>query len=125
MTISNTCFTDNEFIGSGVVVMEGTLDYFFSSDVTGTIDPTLECSYASIGFESCVEYDRDTCSASDPEIPTDTNIVSPAAGPVSVTVLAGPVAAAAPTNNGTTSSGVSIHTGLSLFVFLMSVIVVL
>lgn len=117
MTFSNVCFSDNEFIGSGVVVVEGSSEDFFSSGVTGTIDPTLDCAYASIGFDSCVEYDSDSCSASNPSEP---NVAAPSAAPVPV-----PVAAAAPTIEGKTSSGFSSDMGFPLFVLLLSVIVAL
>ena len=66
MILSDVCFTDNDFIGSGVVVVEGSIDDLTSSNVFGTVDPALKCPYASIGLVSCVDYDSDTCSASNP-----------------------------------------------------------
>ena len=63
MTFSNNCFTDNKFIGRGVVIVEGSSEDFVSSGVTGTIDPSLACSYASIGYNTCANYDTNWCSA--------------------------------------------------------------
>ena len=70
MILSDVCFTDNDFIGSGVIVVEGSIDDLTSSNVFGTVDPALKCPYASIGLVSCVDYDRDTCSASNSFYPT-------------------------------------------------------
>lgn len=64
MTFSDVCFTNNEFLGSGVVIAEGSIDDLTSSNVFGTVDPALNCPYASIGFATCVDYDSFTCSAS-------------------------------------------------------------
>ena len=116
MTFSNVCFTDNEFVGSGVVVVEGSIDDFTSSNVTGTVDLTLDCPYASIGFTSCVDYDSDTCSASNPSDSTDT--------PVPVPVVMAPVSDAAPTI-GEKSGCIPSQIKVSLVLLTMSVVLAL
>lgn len=120
VSISDVCFIDNEFTGSGVVIVEGSMDDLISSNVTGDIDPNLECSYASIGFSSCVDYDSDTCSASNPAGPSVPNVV-----PVSSPSAPSPMAAAAPTIDDSTSGCFSIHTKVSLVLLLVSVFVAL
>ena len=64
VTISDTCFTNNLFSGKGVVVVEGSTADFTASNVFGTIDEKLSCSFASISGESCVDYDSTSCTAS-------------------------------------------------------------
>lgn len=118
MTFSNVCFTDNEFIGSGVVVIEGTIDDFTSANVTGTFDPNLECQFASIGFASCVDYDSDTCSASDPSDGTDPSIPVPGSSPLAS-------ASVAPTIEDKKSGCFPIQTKISFFVLMVSVVLAL
>jgi hypothetical protein len=118
MTFSDVCFTDNELIGSGVVVIEGSIEDFTSSNVSGTVDPTLECPFASIGFGSCVDYDSDTCSASNPSDVTNPSVPSP-------TPASAPVAATAPTLEGNTSDSFPIRTTISFVLLLVSVVLAL
>jgi hypothetical protein len=115
MSFSNVCFTNNEFIGSGVVVVEGSIDDFSSSNVSGTVDPNLNCPYASIGFSSCVEYDSDTCFAPDPYVPVTDPLVS---APVEN-------ADASIEDNTGTSDCFSIRTKVSLVLLLVSVVLAL
>lgn len=63
VTILDTCFIDNLFSGKGVVVVEGSAADFSASNVFGTIDDKLSCTFASISGESCVGYDSATCTA--------------------------------------------------------------
>ena len=115
MILSDVCFLDNEFVGSGAVVAEGSIDDLTSSNVFGTVDPALECPYASIGFATCVDYDSDTCSASNPYYVRDPS--APASVP--------PFAAASPTIEDKTSGYFPIQTKISLVLLLTSVVLIL
>lgn len=63
VTILDTCFIDNLFSGKGAVVVEGSAADFSASNVFGTMDDKLSCTFASISGESCVSYDSTTCTA--------------------------------------------------------------
>jgi hypothetical protein len=123
MSFSNVCFIDNEFVGSGVVVLEGSIDDFTSSDVTGPVDPNLECSYASIGFSSCVDYDTSTCATSNPSDGTAPTVPVPNVVPSSAPIASAPDAA--PTNEGKTSGCFPTQTKISLLLLLISVVLAL
>ena len=124
MILSDVCFTDNDFIGSGVVVVEGSIDDLTSSNVFGTVDPALKCPYASIGLVSCVDYDSDTCSASntfdgmDPPVPIN--------APITYAPAYVAVAAAAPTVIEDKKSGCfPIQSQISFVLLLVSVVLAL
>ena len=114
VSFRDTCFMDNEFIGSGVVVVEGTAaDLVETTNVYGDNVPELECQFASIGFKTCVEFDRTTCSASSAFHQAVEG--APVAAPVSVTPLTG-------NNTVPTSGSYSIQMGLSIAVSLVSLV---
>lgn len=76
---------------------------FVSKNVFGTVDPTLTCPFASIGAETCVDYDSGSCTALNLGIKS--NSILPTTSPITP-----PIA--------TTSNVVSIKTELSLVVLL-------
>lgn len=108
---------DNEFVGSGVIVVEGTAaDLVETKNVYGDNVPGLECQFASIGFKTCVEYDRTTCSASSAFHQAVEG--APVAAPVSVKPLDG-------NDTVPTSGSLSNQMGLSIAVSLVSLVFVL
>jgi hypothetical protein len=59
VSIRDTCFIDNDFIGDGAV-LAGSLEKFNQSNVYGTIDTGLVCPFAMIDG-GCIEYSSTTC----------------------------------------------------------------
>jgi hypothetical protein len=59
ITIEDTCFIDNNFVGDAVVLAES-LDLFNQSNVYGTYDEGVECPFALVGG-TCIPYSSKTC----------------------------------------------------------------
>jgi hypothetical protein len=102
INITNVCFIDNNFVGEGVVVVQGSTNDLVSTNVFGMVDPELTCPFASTGDDTCVDYDSASCTALYDG--NDFHPVVPASSPITLPVP-------------TTSSGVTIKTGISLVCF--------
>lgn len=74
ITVTDTCFIDNNFVGDGVV-LAGSMDTFTHSNVYGTSDSGLKCPFAMVD-EECVEYSSTSCGGS-ASPPAGSPIVSP------------------------------------------------
>lgn len=62
ITIEDTCFIDNNFIGDALIIA-GTLDLFNQSNVYGTPDAGVNCSFALVNG-TCIPFSSKTCSGS-------------------------------------------------------------
>jgi hypothetical protein len=109
MSISDTCFIDNNFVGDGTVVHLG-VDGFTSSNNYGTADAGLECPFASVG-STCVPYESATCQVNEN--------VAPAPNPTA-TVEAPTAYVEAQTPAESTSGSFPIKFGVSLLSLLLS-----
>lgn len=74
ITITDTCFIDNNFVGEGVILL-GSMDTFTHSNVYGTSDSGLECPFAMVEGD-CLEYSSASCGGS-ASPPADSPVVSP------------------------------------------------
>jgi len=61
ISVKNSCFVDNDFVGEGAVIVQQEEDIIESSGNYGTFDDGLKCQFISIGGTTCRDYDSDVC----------------------------------------------------------------
>jgi len=61
LSVKNSCFVDNDFVGEGAVIVQQEEDILESSGNYGTFDDDLKCQFISIIGTNCRDYDSDVC----------------------------------------------------------------
>jgi hypothetical protein len=62
LVITNSCFLGNNFVGRGVVLVDGP-EILTESGNYGTFDTNLDCQFVNVGDASCIEFSSPTCLA--------------------------------------------------------------
>lgn len=78
LSISDTCFINNNFAGAGVVIANSGTTIFTETSNYGTEVDDVKCQFAEVDGE-CVDFSSTTCTAD-----KFTGIVPPNSGPVVV-----------------------------------------
>jgi hypothetical protein len=67
LSISDSCFINNNFVGDGIVLAQE-MDDFSHSNIYGTTDDELTCAFAMIAGD-CVPFSSRSCTANNGKVP--------------------------------------------------------
>jgi hypothetical protein len=71
LSISDSCFINNNFVGDGIIIAEEMDDVSFSNTY-GTADDELTCPFAMIDGD-CVPFSSSSCTAKSGNVVDDSN----------------------------------------------------
>ena len=74
LTLTDSCFVNNDFVGSAAVTLAQEQDLLLSSGNYGTRDDGVACKFMSIGGV-CREYESTSCVA-DPTLTSDDSLLA-------------------------------------------------
>jgi hypothetical protein len=130
LTVTDSCFVDNQFLAKATVLALG-FDDVVTSNTYGTFTETLPCQFlaafpnasdlATTDGYTCIEYDATACTAQLPE-GTDPAPSSPPARPPPTEAPAGPTPTAAPPTALPTESGGNTAVRCRIMVLLLSTV---
>jgi hypothetical protein len=109
LSISDSCFINNNFVGDGLIIAEE-MDDFSHSNIYGTTDDELTCPFAMIDGD-CVPFSSSSCTAKSGNVVDDSNTGNTTNG------------GSTGSTNGTSTSGTSsVQLRLSIMVGILLVL---